>query len=361
MFETVRLEGLDLDIKTFEFESSAEEAVSQVRISCKPPGDGLDLEPGTAVKVYAGSDLLLTGYLRDIVPGHDKDNRTLDITIVSRTVDATECSVEHESGEVIGKTIDAVAREFDTLDIGIVADEEFPTEAKVKLEIGETMFAAIERVARGRGILIYDTPEGKLKLTTKQEGTLSGGCLWGVNIERADATLTEQGRYSPVIVRGQTTEAGDITAERKQATATDDTVNRRRPLILKFDGNAGTESAKERAVWTVQRNAAKALEVHLTVTGWRDNAGQLFRRNWMILVQDKWLGVDGKLVIKRAILRQDGASDGTVALLTLCDPRALGGENPRGKTSKAYKAKAKGKSKSVDWAEFVEKRSQGEW
>jgi hypothetical protein len=45
------------------------------------------------------------------------------------------------------------------------------------------------------------------------------------------------------------------------------------------------------------------------------------------------------MVIKSVTLTQDAeGGQGTVAVFDLADPRALGGENPRGKTADAYAA-----------------------
>lgn len=365
MLETVTLDGVDLKIKEIEIGASAEEAVREAHAILVPPAMGLVVAPGDEVTIRATGDVMLTGQIRDVMPSHDADDHMLEITICSKTVDATETSIEHDSGEIRNQPLDAAAREFDSQKIGIECDEDLPLEPRVKIKPGETLFSALERVSRGRGILIYDTPEGRLKLATKPEGTHDGALRFGVNIERATATLTERGRYNPVIVRGQSSEAADIDSERFEAEAKDDTVSRRRPMIITLEGQATPERMQERAAWAVQRNAGAAIEVNITVTGWRDDAGKLWQPNYLVAVYDPWLGLDGSLVIKTVTFRQssEGGGEGTVADLVLVDPRALGGENPRGKSDKAYKAKSKGKakSKSVDWVAFKEQRDKGEW
>lgn len=362
--ETVTVKGITLGLKEIEIESSAEEAVRQSRIVLVPGASGLDIIPGDPVEISAGGDLILTGYVRDVMPSHDANDHRLEVTACSRTVDATETSVDHASGEIINQPLDKAAREFDGLGIGIESDDDLPVEPRIKIRPGETLFAAIERVSRGRGVLIHDTPEGRLRLATKPEGTHDGELAWGTHILRASATLTERGRYSPVIVRGQTSESADIDAQRFEASATDDTVTRRRPMVLTLEGPANSERVIERATWAVQRNQGEAVSLQIMVKGWRDDSGRIWQRNWLVRVVDKWLGVESRLVIKRVVLRQND-SDGTVADLELADPRALGGENPRGKSSKAYKAKSKGKAKAkglgVDWVEFKDAREQGEW
>ncbi|MGO7148998.1 hypothetical protein ACCS52_26540 [Rhizobium ruizarguesonis] len=337
MLETLTIEGLP-PYKSISITSSAEEAVRTAALSLVPSGDGVSVAPGRAVTIKAGGDLLLTGYVRDVRPGHDANDRTLDVTVCSRTVDATECSVEHPTGEVLDKDLAAIAKEFDGLGIGIESDGGLPIEPRHKLRTGETLFATIERRSRGRGILIYDTPQGKLKLATKPEGTHSGGLTWGVNIEQASSSITERGRHSNVKVRGQASEGTEKQQLRPEARANDSGVSRRRPLIIPHEGEVTIDRLKKRADWQVKRGSGYAATASITVTGWRDGGGKIWTRNWLVQVKDSWIGIDGLMVIKSVTLTQDASGQGTVAILDLADPRALGGENPRGKTADAYSA-----------------------
>jgi prophage tail gpP-like protein len=338
MLEDVTVEGIGMPYNTISISSSAEEAVRTASLDLVPAGQGLPVKPGAPVKIRAGRDLLLTGYVRDVQPSHDATDRSLGITVCSRTVDATECSVDHPTGEVLNKSLPDIAREFDRLGIGIEAEAGLPVEPRHKLLPGETLFQTIERRARGRGVLIYDTPKGKLKLATKPEGTHSGGLIWGVNIEQASSSITERGRHSKVKVRGQASEGTTKQQLRPEATAGDSGVSRNRPLIVWHEGETTLDRMKERAVWQVKRGVGYAATASITVTGWRDAGGQIWQRNWLVYVEDDWIGIRGMMVIKSVTLSQDSAGGGTTAVLELADPRALGGENPRGKTADAYAA-----------------------
>jgi hypothetical protein len=56
------------------------------------------------------------------------------------------------------------------------------------------------------------------------------------------------------------------------------------------------------------------------------------------MVEDDWIGISGMMVIRSVTLNQPGEGEGTTATLSLADPRALGGENPRGDTDAGYSA-----------------------
>jgi prophage tail gpP-like protein len=337
MIETIEIGGIAVPHKSISVSISAEEAVRTASGQFVITGSGLPVLPDDEVTISATGTLLLTGYVRDVKPSYDAGgSRDLSLSFVSKTVDATETSVEHTSGEVLDKNLADIAREFDTLGIGVEDDGGLPAEPRHKLDPGESLFETIERRARGRGILIHDTPEGKLKLATKPAGMHSGGLRRGVNIKAASATLTGKDRHSEVSVRGQTTVGGESPQLRGQAKATDSGVKRRRPLIIQHEGEILVDRMKTRAEWHLKRGAGLAVTASVTTIGWRDDAGTIWTPNYLVMVEDDWIGINGIMIIKSVTLNQDDG--GTTATLSLADPRALGGENPRGSTDGGYAA-----------------------
>lgn len=335
MLETIIIEGLPPHV-SISMTMSAEQAVRTATLDLAFTGKSLPCLPGDKTRVLASGDLVLTGYVRDVNASHDMTSRTLGVSLVSRTVDATECSVVHPTGECMDKDLATIAREFDGLGIGIEDDGDLPKEPRHKLATGESLFHSIERRARGRGILIYDTPEGKLKLATKPQGTHAGGLVFGRNILAASSSLSEKGRHSSVKVRGQKTEGTSKGHLRSQSIARDDSVVRERPLIILHEGEAEPDRMRKRAEWQVKRGAGNSVTAQIKVTGWRDDKGKIWSPNYLVHVEDDMIGINGLMIIKSVTLAQ--GPDGTTAALSLADPRALGGENPRGKTAKAYTA-----------------------
>lgn len=342
LLETVTATGLP-PIKSIDISVSAEEAVRTARLDCVITGSGLPVAIGQQTVLRATEDDVLTGYVRDIGTGYVRDMRSLSIGLVSATVDYTECSAEHASGEWLDMSIDDIARDLDGFGIGIETDgTTFPKEPRHKLIVGESPFASIERRARGRGILIHDTEKGRLKLATKPAGRHKGTLKRGVNIlPGASANFTERGRHSEIKVRGQTTEGVDKAQLRPETIARDIGIARHRPLILLHEGEATVDRMKTRASWQANRAAGASVTASIPTTGWRDAGGRLWTPNWLVDVDDDWLGIRGTMIIKSVAYAQQGEGGeggGTIATLSLADPRALGGENPRGKTVSGYAA-----------------------
>ncbi|OLP56829.1 hypothetical protein BJF92_12215 [Rhizobium rhizosphaerae] len=334
ILERVTAEGLP-PIKTTRVSISAEEAARTATLDLLVLGPGLPVSIGTPVVLKASGEVLLTGYVRDVNPAHEAESHTLSVSLVSRTIDYVECSADHPSGEILDKDLSAIAKELDASGIGIEADGDFPREPRHKLQPGESAFASIERRARGRGVLIHDTAEGRIKLAMKPEGTHAGGLVFGVNILAGSATFTEAGRYSHVKVRGQAGEGVGKAQLRGEATVVDDGVSRRRVLIVPHEGETTSDRMKTRALWQAKRAAGNGSTASITVSGWRDAAGRIWSPNWLVQVEDPYLGIDGLMVIKSVSLEQ---GDRTEAILSLADPRALGGENPRGRSASGYGA-----------------------
>lgn len=337
ILELITASGLPA-IKTVSVSVSAEEAVRTAALDCVIVGSGVPVEIGQEVTLAAGGEPVLTGYVRDIGTGYGADTRNLTLSLVSKTVDFVECSAEHATGEWLDKDLGEIADELDTLGIGVETDgSSFPKEPRHKLVVGESPYSTIERRARGRGVLIYDTPKGRIKLATKPEGTHAGTLRRGENIlPGATAQFTERGRHSEVKVRGQASGGTEKEALRPETIARDSSLRRRRPVILRLEGETTVDRMKKRAEWQANRAAGNAVTANLPVTGWRDVGGKIWSPNWLVRVEDDWLGLEGLMIIKAVELTQ--SDEGTKAILSLADPRALGGDNPRGKSAGGYGA-----------------------
>lgn len=336
--ETVAIDGLP-GMKSIDITVSAEEAARSASGEFVIVGAGLPVFPGRATTIKATGELLLTGYVRDVETGYSDRDRTLACSFVSRTVDLIETSIDHPSGEILNKDISAIARELDSAGVGIETDgSSFPVERRHKIIEGESVFSSIARRSRGRGVLIHDTERGRMKLSTRPGGVHAGTLRRGRNIlPGASASFTEAGRYSEVKVRGQQSEGTEKQQLRPETKVTDSGVKRNRVLILPHEGEATVDRMRTRAIWQAKRSAGNSVTASIPVTGWRDGNGRLWQANWLVEVDDDWLGIRGLMIIKSVVFSQRG-EDKTFATLSLADPRSLGGENPRGKTSEGYAA-----------------------
>lgn len=334
----LEVKGRPLAFTSVSLEASAEQAVRSAQFDVAHIGPGLPCEPDDEARISISGELWGTGYVGEVRPSHSPTSRSYGVGFVSRTIDATECSIDHPTGFLADCNLKEIAEAFDGYGIGIEGDAGTEKKARHKVRPGETLFDTLETDARAQGVMIYDTPQGKLKLADKPEGRHTGVIKRGVNIKEASATLSGRANFSSVKVRGQASEGVSATSLRAEAAAAAGAA-RRRLLILPFEGEATSGRLKKRAAWEAKRSAGEGKTCSITVPGCRDAGGRLWAPNFLVEVDDDWLGIQQDMVIASVSFQQD-RSNGTRTTLSLKDPRALGGDNPRGKSAGSWAAPA---------------------
>jgi prophage tail gpP-like protein len=330
------VKGRPLPHTSATLDESAEEAVRNAVFDVAWTGPGIPCAPDDEATITISGELWGTGYVRDVRGAHDENSRTYAVSFVSKTCDATECSVDDLEGLKRDADLGDIAEAFDSYGVGVEIKANTIRKSVHKIRPGETLFQTLETDARAQGVLIYDSPEGKLVLADKPEGRHAGALRRGVNIESASGSLSGATSFSKVKVRGQASIGVSASALRAEAEAKGAS-RRKRVLIVPFEGEATSERLKKRAKWEARRASGEGVTCTITVPGFRDEAGRLWQRNRLVEVDDDWLGIEQDMVIASAKLSQDGAG-GTTTTLSLKDPRALGGDNPRGKSNDAWAA-----------------------
>lgn len=333
-----RVGGKVLAHTSCTLKASAEEAARQASFDVAWTGAGIPCAPDDDATIVVSGELWGTGFVRDVNGSHDAQSRTYTVTFVSRTVDAVEASIDHPTMIVRDADLMKVAKTFDTLGIGVEGDVKTEIKRVHKVVPGESLFNTVESEARSQGVLIYDTPQGKLKLADKPEGRHAGALTRGVNIIAGTGALSGRHAFSEVEARGQTSYGTAASSLRPRAKARG-TARRRRPRMVVEEGESTSARLKKRADWEARRAAGDSVSASITTPGWRDGSGRLWTRNFLVAVADDWLGIEQDMVAADVTLAQD-SQGGTTATLSLKDPRALGGENPRGKSAAAWTAPA---------------------
>ena len=76
--------------------------------------------------------------------------------------------------------------------------------------------------------------------------------------------------------------------------------------MIKQSGHADEGTCKDRAEYERAHRAAKALQTSYTVTGWRQENGDLWLPNQLVRVRDPLIGFDVELVIAEVAWILDG-------------------------------------------------------
>lgn len=291
--------------------------------------------PGMPAQLTIGGETVITGRIRDVQPAYDKQSCGVAVT----GADLTQCLVDYSAlpqqhdGLGLAELIARITAPF-----GITVAVKAPMGAPIAhfvVEDGESGFDAIDRACRSRGVLPLTDAAGQLVLSrageTAASAAVRGG--WGGNVEAAQGQFTCRDRAHEYIIKAQRPRRDEDESESDAAhvvgTAIDEAIEGYAPLIIVASDPLDLAGAQARAEWERAVRRGRARRVTITLTGWRDADGGLWRVNTRVPYRDDILGIDAELLVASVQLQR--SDQGTTATLELADPAAFT-PDPTGET-----------------------------
>lgn len=292
------------------------------------PGAGLaEVRPGDPCEIYAGSDLLITGYVDRYIPEFDAHQHSIRIAGRSKTADIVDCSAEWPGSQIMNGTVLSIAQTLcKPYGINAIALTDVgATIPQTNLNVGDTPFDVLEPMARYRGLLMYDNTMGNLVFSSVGTTKAASGFTEGINVESAGMAYAMDSRYSKysafrvklMVLNDSGTEGNFIS----DVNDTDVPRHRWKSLVAETQ-DGGIDVAQRRAAWEMTRRKGRSAQVHLIADGWRDSNGVLWTPNTLASVSLptlKLANVDW-LISEVTYLRN---GQGTHAQVTLMHPNSF--------------------------------------
>lgn len=284
----------------------------------------IDLVPGDELQVLYGDSLLMTGLVDVLSVSYSSDSHILSMAGRSKTKDLIDSSAVI-TRQFKGQTIKQIAEALvEPHGISVIVQGEAETINDYQVEAnGETVFAALQRLADMQQYTLTDDIDGNLVFARLGKTTSANILKTGSGILSCDYSISEQGRYAAYIVKAQT-KGSDIDYGKQicqiYSTANDPGCRKNRVLIVNADTDMDGEQANKKAQWQQQANAGKSLELKYTVQGWTGSAGELWRENTLIYIEDSIIGFTGTLILSS--INYNLNAGGTTCDLTLNHPSA---------------------------------------
>lgn len=257
---------------------------------------------GESCVVSVGGETVITGWIDAATPDFDPENRTLRVEGRDKASDLVDCSALNTPGVWRGRTLIQIATDLVKpfgLSIEAAADVGQPFR-QFAIEQGETVWDAIERLARFRGLLAVSTAEGGLRFIRPGQARAGFSLRQGVELIAASAGHDGRDRFSTYVLKGQSAgddEVNGVAAAGPRAEVTDPGVTRHRPLLIIAEEQATLSSLRDRAAWEASRRAAEGETADLTVQGWRDPTGAIWKADQLVRVVSSWLDIDAEMLI----------------------------------------------------------------
>lgn len=298
--------------------------------------DAIDIQPGAAVQVLIGDDVVLTGYVNRYLCRVGPDGHEVRVMGRGRCQDLVDCSAgigrdgNTRAMSINGRTALGIAQllaapfEIEVVEQGV--ENDLPILA-FQLVFGESAYSVIDRIGRYRGLLAYEDAQGQLVLGAVGADSHASGFALPGNVTSAQATRSDDERHSVYLVSRTSTDTlvqvapGGTVA----AVVADDTppTQRFRPLAFVSEQIAPDHDvATLRAAWEMNRRNGRARSVTLTCDSWRDGEGRIWEPNRLAPVDMPSCKVARETLLIGQVTYRRGR-EGTFADLVLMPPGAF--------------------------------------
>lgn len=286
-------------------------------------GEVRPVSPDEACTLHIGDELVLTGYLDEVLPDYDATTHTIVANGRSKAGDLVDCSGKEQrfANRTVQQVAAALAQPYGIEVVDTVGATK-PMRAFV-VEGGQPLGEAIERAAQLRGARVVSDAQGRLLIVHAVRRRIRTPLVLGQNIRKGSGVFSNRDRFNQYIVEGQT--PGDdqwsgASASGPRGTATDPRVRRPRTTLVVCDTPADSKDCSARAELEARMRWANGRGVTYTVDGWKHEQG-VWRPGDLVPVRDPWLGVDEELLVS-AVQLIDGL-DGRRAELRIVPPAAF--------------------------------------
>ena len=274
-------------------------------------------------QAYIGNELLVSGLLYITKPQLTNSGSQNEIEGFSFTADAIDSTLKppyeknnvnfQQRAEELIKPLGINVVFDDGVDPGGIFD-------RITAREGDTIFQHLLGLATQRNFLLSSTPSGDFLVTvakiTKPVATLEEGLG---NILNFNASFDGRKRFNVYRALGKSPKGNKVGISK------DSKVPRSR--FVTFNANETIDGDIQRvADWRRSKQLADALTIPLTVSGWYDPSGNLWRENTMVEIISPTLGVEKGFTFLIKQVEYVEENSGLTAILSIVPPQVYTGE-----------------------------------
>lgn len=255
-------------------------------------------------------ETIITGHVDNVAPEYDANHHEVKVRGRDATGDLVDCSLLDKFQWLSAATILDIAGDI-CKPFGIKVSSTVPPQGafiNFTWQPGETVFEMIDRLAATEGVLPTSDGKGGLVFTRAGTAGAQAKLKLGNNILGARGHFSGEGRFSRYVVLGQSSGSAFIdpaSSAGGRGEAFDPGVHRYRPLVILPTYTEAGSIYQSRAQWEATVRLGRAWRAVITVQGWRDDAGALWKPNTTVPVEDEFLGIKDTLLIPTVKLNID--------------------------------------------------------
>lgn len=301
---------------TTKLESITREfSVSTTTKASKRNDYSFEFDIGDFVEVKIGNDLVLTGFVTNIVEKLSNGNHEITVSGKSKTIDLVECCIPDKKPQCYKKVkVLSIIRDLAAhYDVELVEDVVKTDEIDFDVSPEEKIKEALDRLIKKYNLLLTDNPKGQLVVSLPgAKGDCKDRLTVGVNVLSSQRSRVSSPLFCRYVVLGQgTNPLSERPLEDNQLMCiVEDSSVRFRVCTRVLSGNATQAEVQSRATSLKNVSKAESNKLTYTVQGWRQSDDTLWTTNSLVMVDDDVFGIRSQFVISAAeyVLDKNGMS-----------------------------------------------------
>ena len=277
-------------------------------------GQGYRLKAGQRIRIVV-QDVeerpVLEGHVEKVAVAVTGTGHTVRVSGRDVTGDLVDCSPSNYrdyKNMTLGEIAKRVCAPFGIQVSGAGIDPaRFPV---AKMRPGETVANFLGRLAKVRGLLLCSDPAGggELRLCRPADRAYRRARIDGANALDFSVVFDSSQLFSEYTALSQSAVvdfadegASGVRQETSSVgTVRDPSLGRHRPMAFVAEKASGNRDALARAKWEMAKRSAEAYRVKVTVPGWSNADGEVWRENRLVFVDYPAGGVEGQFLIESA-------------------------------------------------------------
>ncbi|OQX10871.1 MAG: hypothetical protein BWK73_19125 [Thiothrix lacustris] len=278
------------------------------------------IKKGMQCRVLLGKETVITGYINKRSAAFDSSSHTLNFSGRDVTCDLIDCSAIVPNQELHNVTIADAAKQLIAPFPAIRLDCPEPGApfAKFTVNDGDTIFSVLETHAKQRGLMIYTTGDGVLRIRKPVVNNIGVALVESENLLSASMEDSDDEQFAEYIVRGQDSDGGKHQAEQRY---TDPLVRKGRVRVITAEKPDEGTQIKNRAEWEAKLRQSRSVTATATVQGWQaGKTGKLWRLGDTVNITAAALDLNRRAMIVNRVTYNVDSSSGTTTELGLVLP-----------------------------------------
>jgi prophage tail gpP-like protein len=298
--------------KAVRISRSIEVATSSFELTCSADANTLKLvgREGAPAKISIGDDVVLSGFIETIEQTLTPKAHVITLTGRGRLADMVDCSCRIDKVNA-NTTLTALCAAI-TAPYGVSVFvppngtqailDQLPVLPRQLVSITETAWEVIERYARYCGLLVFESEEGELTISTAGTELGASGVALGQNIEAIVCTKSTLGTFSTfnAVLSAYSAGADDegVTNLPVVTVVAKNSTGRFRPTYFVSEQSATDRRFVEKRVnWMASRSYGRSRRVRVLVDNWRDASGSPWIPNTNYPVSADTVGVPENTIL----------------------------------------------------------------